>query len=315
MMTCQKHSQSPATTPDIYITGTIVNYGVLWNSGTISYLSDTTNPPSYAGPIFVNGNDMYIAGSEVYGAARAATYWKNGIATHLTSPTINAFINSIFVSGNDVYAVGGGYNVFAGTLSVIYWKNGVGVILDSSTDVNHVYTNISSANSIYVSDTDVYIGGENSVGAYYSKNGVVTNINSFYCTAIFVSGSDVYAVADEVVNNFSVASYWKNGTPVNLVTSPSSNSDAEAIFIFGSDIYVSGSQNINGFDVATYWKNGVAKVIGNQSVNSYGNAIFVNGADVYVAGFSNKSACYWKNGIPIPLSNRSSSSANSIYVK
>ena len=314
VIACKKHSPSPATTPDVYITGSIGDIGVLWNSGTTTYLGDTANPPSNASCLFVTGNDIYIGGAEVYGNARVATYWKNGIATHLSSPTVNAFISSLFVSGNDLYAVGAGYNVFAGTLSVLYWKNGVAAILDSSTDVNHVYDNISSANSIYVSDTDVYIGGENSVGAYYSKNGVVTNINSSYCTAILVSNSDVYVVADEAVNNFSVASYWKNGTPVNLVASPSSNSDAEGIFISGSDIYVSGSENINGFDVATYWKNGVEKHIGNPSDNSYGNTIFVNGSDVYVAGSSNKSAIYWKNGAPILLSNQNSY-ANSIYIK
>jgi hypothetical protein len=40
-----------------------------------------------ANAIFVSGSDVYVAGVDVVNEVAYATYWKNGVATHLSPGT------------------------------------------------------------------------------------------------------------------------------------------------------------------------------------------------------------------------------------
>jgi hypothetical protein len=72
-----------------------------------------------------------------------------------------------------------------------------------------------------------------------------------------VSGSDVYVAGTSLINGNYEATYWVNGQPTVLSTSPQ-NTVAHAIVVYGNDIYVAGVDVVNGVGYATYWKNGVA---------------------------------------------------------
>src|SRR6185436_5988395 len=57
------------------------------------------------------------------------------------------------------------------------------------------------------------------------------------------------------------ATYWNNGTPVNLVvTSPIYSSTGIGMTVSGSDIYVCGVM-FGGPNVPVYWKNGEATIL------------------------------------------------------
>jgi len=89
-------------------------------------------------------------------------------------------------------------------------------------------------------------------------------------TSIFVSGSDVYVAGYETLNNYTYATYWKNGVATNLTSNI--YSEASSIYVSGSDVYVAGFEVINGIKYAVYWKNGAATKLG-ANVNA--NAIYV----------------------------------------
>jgi hypothetical protein len=67
----------------------------------------------------------------------------------------------------------------------------------------------------------------------------------------------VYVAGYSIINGVNVATYWVNGQPTVLSTSPQSTV-ANAIFVSGSDVYVAGVDVVNEVAYATYWKNGVA---------------------------------------------------------
>jgi hypothetical protein len=316
---CTKNSLAPSTPTYVYIAGEMGNRGVLWNSGSTLYLPDTSNGPSHASDVFVSGTDVYVCGDEYKGNYRLATIWLNGVPSSFASPTLNSTISSIFVSASDIYAIGIGYNSFGGTIYLLYWKNGVASILDSNSASGNIFSNPSAINCIYVSGSDVYIGGNNHVSGCYWTNGVATNLNASSCTSLFVSGSDVYAVANTSVNGFSIPTYWKNAVPVSLPAPSNSNGYAQSIFVSGSDIYVAGEQVSQGIPILAVWKNDVLLPLqGQQTDTTYIQSMYVSGSDVYVAGEQQLNggfvSVYWKNGMAIPLAG-TNSLANSIFVQ
>src|SRR5690606_40983566 len=87
-----------------------------------------------------------------------AKLWKNGIPQDLTNGSNQAESYSVFVSGNDVYAVG---QERIGSKDVAkLWKNGVAQNLTDG--INH-----AKAKSVYVSGNDVYIVGQEHNGSVH----------------------------------------------------------------------------------------------------------------------------------------------------
>jgi hypothetical protein len=233
----------------------------------------------------------------------------------------------------DVYVAGVIYNDQNNheTSIATYWKNGVAVSLGG-------FTLGSTAYSIAVSGSDIYVAGTGSNGgqdiATYWKNGVSVPLTDGtyrgFANSIAVSNGDVYVAGAEAGPNDSlVVKYWKNGAAVNL-TDGTVNAMANAIFVSGADIYVAGSVNqttrtspnstYNGA-VATLWKNGVPVSLTDGLHTSIAYSVFVSGADVYVAGYAAQTqegddteATYWKNGVPVTLAGQTPSAAASIFV-
>ena len=145
-----------------------------------------TSYADYVSGIFISGGDVYISGGSnisqqgVDSSYRFARYWKNGVATELVNglvnntPTHNSYPNTagIYVAGSDVYVAG--VELVSNpqitnrlTLSALYWKNGVATYL----------TTLAQSTAA--------------------------------ASSIFVSGSDVYVAGYETLNNYTYATYWK----------------------------------------------------------------------------------------------------------
>ena len=154
----------------------------LWNNGVITKPLVTGNPDAHAASIFVKDTSVYIGGYTTSNSAGNnlqyfATIWKNTVAMPLTDGSVHyAVVYSVFVSGDDVYAVGverksaNSFNV------ATLWKNGVATALTNGTTPAYAY-------SVFVSDKDVYVAGAESTRGAYA---------------------------------FAVAKIWKNGVAVDL---------------------------------------------------------------------------------------------------
>lgn len=91
---------------DVYVCGSDANSSraVFWKNGTPIFLT-APDPERFANSIFVNSNDMYIAGHveiAVTGESRAV-YWKNGSLVYLNGANFQTDANSIIVNGTDIY--------------------------------------------------------------------------------------------------------------------------------------------------------------------------------------------------------------------
>lgn len=326
---------------DVYVAGNEFDgknsFGMYWKNGNPILLTNCTDASS----IVVVGNDVYVAGSD----GGTAKYWKNG------SPVIlgAGYARSIAVSGNDVYVCGYTGNAFYG-YHACYWKNGDITFLPENTrsddywDDYPVSSTDSKAYSIFISGSDVYIAGQETVvrdggsgiSAVYWKNGdeVYLIKGSFAgskddaANSIFVTGQDIYACGA------LEAQYWKNGMSFYLPGSSGITTMANSIFVLGTDVYVAGTQKDGKFYqtyysqqkryVAKYWKNGQPVNLTDGTKDAYATSVSIMGTDLYAAGYEEKQAGvrnwiakYWKNGKPVILgafSKNSTSRANSIFL-
>ena len=280
---------------NIYVAGNNGTNPVIWKNNTPEVLSSSIGYASQiilsGNNVYVAGISGQNNNSSPGGPGGEYVYWKNGIQQNIIaggpeeiSPSIavsgtnvfysyfdcfrngvveplqgkgSGFIESVFASGTDFYAIG---NDSVGHAA--YWKNGV---------VNEV----PFASCMYVSGNDVYLGGDNA----YWKNGVITslavtsdsstitNINS-----IFVAGNDVYVSGDllvQTMGGINAPAYWKNGVEYDLPLNGAITGITTSIFVFGSDVYISGWTSSAG---AVYWKNGVETIL---SLKGIANSIYV----------------------------------------
>ncbi len=105
-------------------------------------------------------------------------------------------------------------------------------------------------------------------------------------------------------NGVPVASYWKDGVPINLSATYQDavfyNSVGFGMAMSGNDVYVCGVLYTSKGNIPAYWKNGVPVVL--TPGTGQATAIAVVGNNVYVSGvlqFDNGDmyGVVWKNGV------------------
>jgi len=295
--------------PGIYVGGSDANGTAIWKDGTPTQLPGNGSGAQY---IFVNGNDIYLAGKSYTGTGgntNSFVYWKNGTSSTMLDLNAENFFSQLdgfTVSGNDLHAVwtqNKGRNSF-----IKHWKNGV---ITSITDSTHY----AKSKSLFVYGQDVYICGYESTGgiavAKYWKNGKAFTLTDGKASAVansmFVYQGDVYvagmaSTSTDISKDITVARYWKNSTGVDL-TDKTKNAGANSIFVNDEGIFVAGSEAVStqsGYQVAKYWKNNVVSSLTNGALSGSAYQITVSDKDVYVVGKDAQFGTIWKNGIKLP---------------
>lgn len=257
----------------------VVIFGVV--GSTLLQQCTTDNPA----PVAVA--DVYVAGTTQAGEPAFA---KNGVITKVGDATVNTSVNSITVSGNDVY--------IAGTRgeNAVYWKNNT--LITIPNDVN---TSWASAYEVEVKNNDVYVlvyglGGPSNFVKYF-KNGVATDCSNGQPSDMAIAETgDVYIAG----STNDRAGYWKNGVWSYLTEL---NSRARAVKVVGTDVYVGGFyyDQLKGW-MPVYWKNGTMVAVDTHA-GMVDDMDVING-DVYLTGYSNQNgggAAYWKNTTLVSL--------------
>ncbi|MCL2416378.1 MAG: hypothetical protein FWD02_00380 [Bacteroidales bacterium] len=311
---------------DVFVVGRDDANVVVWKNGVVQYLTDThwflSASQNLTSSVFVYGNDVYVAGTVLRDRPQLATVWKNGVAQHFNDQTNpnNAEVNSIFVSGGDVFVTGS-----EGRFARL-WKNGVVQELEDAEN--------SFVNSVFVYNDDVYVVGHRIfrypsglayITAVFWRNGMVQHRTDglwdrwVSANSVFVVDNDVYVAGS--VGEFAVL--WKNGV-AQILNDGTTWAEANSVFVSGSDVYVAGHEDLR---YARLWKNGIIQNLDLAGAErSVANSVFVRGNDVYVVGRTeftdslgqgHSTAVLWKNGIIQHLTGGLHSrlvEANSVFV-
>lgn len=200
----------------------------IWKNGTQTFIGPSDRYTVMTDVVFANGKVMAL-GTE-WDLAPTNNFltriWTDGVASTYTTDCQDPL--SLVVEGNDVYVLG----YTRSNYRAAYWKNGSKVNELAATP--GVFSSPQGRNMV-VKGQDVYVAGHENITintsgvpfARYWKNGVATNLtNPFgerrsYGYDIAVDGSDVYVVgsvdyADSGIR--TVATMWKNNTPIRLGT-------------------------------------------------------------------------------------------------
>ncbi len=126
----------------------------------------------------------------------------------------------------------------------IIWKNGK--IYQKLTDG----TQDAYANSIYITNGDIYIAGWEGRIAKMWKNGQATHLTKgkhlAFATSVYVYNNDVYVTGYEFIAGMSsydgqtIAKVWKNGKLHHNLTNGSNYAEANSIYVIDNDIYIAG---------------------------------------------------------------------------
>ena len=290
--------------------------GVCWSTTTSPTTANSKTTDGAGTGTFVSTITGLSGGTTYYVRSYAINSGGTAYGNELTFTTIAP------TTTPDVYVAGSiGYDA-------VLWKNGIANYL-----TNGSISTTASANSVFVTGTDVYVAGyqHSSWGdiAKVWKNGVATNLGGglypngssydAHANSVFVSGTDVYVAGYA----FNAAIIWKNGVATTLAGGTTNNyAEAFSVVVSGTDVYVAGAAEVpfpNSL-AAKVWKNGIAiNLTTNGSAYASAQSVFLSGTDVYVAGRERFSGSadpvgnIWKNSVATTLSNVFSG-ANSVFV-
>lgn len=162
IFSCKKEKKKE---PDIYISyiertglhSTIAKYAK--NKTTFS-LSDG-NYEAITSGIIVNGDDVYVSGTDYDGTTKNALYWKNGFPNFVSSSPYESAANAIDIDNNTVYTAGYDENN-AGIIIAKYWKNNTAYSLS-----NGIY--LAIAYDIKYANNNLHIVGQKKNASFISK--------------------------------------------------------------------------------------------------------------------------------------------------
>jgi len=252
--------------PDVYVAGRIYAYNsvpyfagyipAIWKNNVLQPYSFDTDPGTFAGSIYVTGDNTVVAGgqsSSSYGAARPCV-WIGGNMQVLSG--LPGEVQSIFVAEgtNTLYATG---------------KHRVEVASYTYRYIPMLWT-VPMGNPGGYTSVQLAEGGSDSGG---SSNGMLGVDQCNKGNSVFVDGSTVYVVGNVSNGTISTISeqarMWKiqgGGQPVETPLSERPVSNALSVYVHQGDVYVVGyeKETTGGLDPrqAVLWKNADRQPIG-----------------------------------------------------
>ncbi|MBI5825073.1 MAG: CSLREA domain-containing protein [Chloroflexi bacterium] len=211
---------------------------------------------------------------------------------------LNNYVNTIAISGADVYAGGAFLNAGgdANADFIAKFSGGVWSALGGTPLNNTVNTIAVSGADVYAGGTFTDAGGDANAdyiakfsGGAWSALGATSLNNSVY--AIAISGADVYAGglffnAGGDANADYIAKF--SGGVWSALGATPLNNPVYAIAISGTDVYAGGGFLDAGGDAnadyIAHFSGGVWSALGSTPLDNSVNAIAISGADVYAGG-------------------------------
>jgi hypothetical protein len=275
--------------------GTTVNQIAKWNGSNWSALGSGVNSTVYA--LAASGSDLYAGGifttaADAGGPAitvNRIAKW-NGSGWSPLGSGVNDIVNTVAVSGSDLYA--GGWFTTAGGVPVNYlakWDGSGWSSLGSGVDY--------IVEAVAVSGGDLYAGGEfTTAGAATADRIAKWNGSSWSALdsgmnravlALAVSGVSVYAGGEFTMAGGTPASFISKWNLTNwLALGSGMNAAVQALATSGSNLYLGGRFTTAGNAVANYvakWDGSNWSALG-EGLDGWVLALALSGTNLYAGG-------------------------------
>ncbi len=279
---------------DVFVGGNEGNVSTIWKNpgATVETfpLSDGTNPASIRS-LIKEGESLYAAGFENNGTHDLAVLWQGGEKQVLSDGSFDTVVNSLYVSGGDVYL--GGSEIYSGPIisPAVTFKGTQSTLLDNDSEVK----------SLYVVNDDIYaVGTTQDAGvtkAAYWKNGTLVDsrVGAVFNSIVVDSAGDVFVGG--ILNNLK-AIVWKNigaSEEEILLSDGSVSAGVNSLFLAGTDLYAAGFDGVEG----AVWKNATFNLGVDSDVaeSIKFNSVFVSNGIIYAGGIEQFASGETKGGI------------------
>ena len=259
--------------------------------------------------------DVYVGGFTTKpNGNRVATVWVNGNPAPLTDGTTDAWVQSVAISGQNVYAFGGDHAGPGGALLPTVWMTNqppdqpltqpfAGADFqtthygDGGLDTSPFLCGTVSGGTPYLAGAQTAVGQPGNTltiwtsgqaqaypGASPSLIGNPTGIAATQAG----TGTDVYVAGSttdtSVANSPNTAVYWKNGTPMPL-TDGSQDAMANGLTIFNGQVLVVGQIGASPTQATLWMADGTSAVLPAQwQLAAIANGVAVGNAGIFVGG-------------------------------
>ncbi|MCU7615622.1 hypothetical protein NZ698_00310 [Chryseobacterium sp. PBS4-4] len=169
------------TSYDVYVAGLENNKACFWKNNIKTDLANGDNLNTRQ--IIVENNNVYITGIQINNTDNGIHFfWRNNVRTdvkqYLNIPNNAQYnIERFTVSNGDIYFAGYVENPIPASplekYELCFWKNGVKTVLSKSQYV-------STARSIFVDGSDVYVSTHKFDGIGYFKNTTFSMVTAYY---------------------------------------------------------------------------------------------------------------------------------------
>lgn len=93
--------------------------------------------------------------------------------------------------------------------------------------------------------------------------------------SVFVSGNEVFVGGGEYDGITIVPKIWKDGQVSETLTNVAGDAFVSSVFVLGGDVYAAGYENIGSGTAAKGWKNGTEFFSSLQLYSSFATSVFV----------------------------------------
>ena len=224
---------------NVYVCGKLANESgqtraTLWTNGVAKTLAEGSgNTNAYK--VRVEGSDVYVAGFDVVDGKASPAVWKNGTRMLLNfNSSVGAGANALYVKNGISYAAG-----FEHPAKPVYWINAEPKYIPLGDYDSFVMKDAFVSGADVYSAATVF---KNTFRAHVWKNSAPMNLTlgtgASSAESVYVYGSDVYVTGGEVgSDNFNYGIVWKNGVPSKL-QSDTNSLQPVSIYVLNGDVYV-----------------------------------------------------------------------------
>ncbi len=189
---------------------------MLWRNQVANIVSDGSSE-AYAYDVYVDGTDVYVVGSQSINGTKAAILWFNDQVVGLTDGSTQAQANSVFVQNGNTYVAG--EQDIAGFKALLWDSSQPNPTALTNINYGGAKSVTGNGTDIFVAGVQTNAQNQFLATLWTNGSPTVLadgGMGPSSARSVFLYDSDVYLAGYQIENGVYMAKLWLNGTQIDL---------------------------------------------------------------------------------------------------